>query len=474
VLFLLSTLAFLTYLDRICIMRVQGDIERDLRFDELTAADWDELRRDRQEDDRNAIAAKANARATERMGWVFAAFLWGYVLFEIPGGWLGDRRGPRRVIIAIVIWWSLFTALTGSVDQVVGLFVESPEPALLLGALVLVRFLFGLGEAPAYPNIARALARWFPFRDRGAAQGVIWMSSRLGGALAPAAIGALVRLPGEWGGWRHAFWILGGVGIAWAVLFSAVFRDRPEEDARSNEAERTLIRSTAAHSGSIYDDRRIERVPWRRLLFSSNLLAIYLTAASVSFSWYFCVTFLPKYLKDEFHVDYSSSEWMSGLPLLCGGLACLAGGRISDALIRRTGSKRWGRSLPGVVGFAGAGLCALLVSLAPNAWTAIALLCAANVFQDIAIPCIWSLPADVGGRYSGTLGGAMNSAGGIGGALSPLVAAQVATAFGWSWLFLVFAGSYLLGAILWLRIDASEVLVAPEPDSPVVMSDERT
>src|SRR5437879_5145716 len=162
VLAVLCSLAFLTYLDRICIMRVQGEIERDLHLGGLTTQDEQYLHASGLEHDAPARAKLSHDRATERMSWVFSAFLLGYVLFEIPGGWLGDIWGARAVLLRIVIWWSLFTALTGSVKFMAGWFSSPSAPALPLAMMVFVRFMFGLGEAGAYPNIARALGRWFP------------------------------------------------------------------------------------------------------------------------------------------------------------------------------------------------------------------------------------------------------------------------------------------------------------------------
>src|SRR5439155_9356106 len=254
-----------------------------------------------------------------------------------------------------------FTALTGSVDHLVGWFTSHPEPALLLAGMVLVRFLFGIGEAGAYPNVGRALARWFPYRERALAQGAIWMASRAGGAFSPMIIGAAMAWLGNW---REAFWLLGGLGAVWAVAFGLWFRNRPEEKASVNDAERALIRAQAADAGSIYDESHHFALPWRRLLTSANLYALYVAAAAARFSWYINVTFLPRVLKDRFAVDFAHSEWLSGLPLLVSSVFCLAGGALSDCLIRATGSKRWGRSLPGLVGFTVAGVCFLLVPLA--------------------------------------------------------------------------------------------------------------
>src|SRR5262245_14735066 len=209
VLLFISTLSLITYLDRICIARVAPDICHDLKLSD------------------------------EDMGLVFGAFALGYGLFEVPGGWFGDRWGSRRVLVRIVVWWSVFTALTGCVwafsFQWLGYSVTS------LAAMIAIRFLFGSGEAGAYPNLARVVKAGFPYQERAIAQGTVWMSARLGGAIAPLVIGRLsVAL-----GWRQAFWVLGAIGIVWAVGFYVWFRERPEDKPECNDAERELI-----HPGS--------------------------------------------------------------------------------------------------------------------------------------------------------------------------------------------------------------------------------
>jgi len=454
----LCSLAFLTYLDRICIMRVQGDIERDLGFAELTQADEQSLRERGLEGDAQARAKAAKDRATERMSWVFSAFVAGYVLFEVPGGWLGDRWGARAVIFRIVLCWSLFTAATGGVKGIATLFFSKPGPEHWLMVMVSIRFLFGVGEAGAYPNIARALGRWFPLRERATAQSFIWLSSRWGGAFAPTIIGGLIVLGGNW---QRAFWILGLVGVVWAILFVRWYRDRPEEKPQVNEAERDLIRSGEATGGSIYDDASPATFRWVSLI-SPNVLALCLASFCVSFCFYFYITFLPKYLKDQFQVDYAQSQFISGLPLLLGGFACLAGGFLSDYAIRKTGSKRWGRSLIPIAGWTVAGLCAFAVSQLQSPVAVMALIVIAFAFQDLGVPSMWSLPTDIGGRFAGTLGGWMNSAGCIGGMLSPIMAAKVSIAYGWNATFVVFGAVYLLGALAWLRVDAGRPLLNPK------------
>src|SRR6185503_16824229 len=230
-------------------------------------------------------------------------------------------------------------------------------------------------------------------------------------------------------------------------------RDRPEDKPQANEAERELIRATEATAGSIYDDRAAPAFRWASLL-SPNVLALSLASFCVSFCFYFYITFLPKYLKDQFQVEYSQSQFITGLPLLLGGFACLAGGFLSDYAIRRTGSKRWGRSLIPIAGWTAAGLCAFAVSQLHSAVAVMALIVIAFAFQDLGVPSMWSLPTDIGGRFAGTVGGWMNSAGAIGGMLSPLVAAKVSIAHGWNTTFIVFGAIYMLGAIAWLRVDA--------------------
>jgi MFS transporter, ACS family, glucarate transporter len=454
VLAVLCSLAFLTYLDRICIMRVQGDIERDLEFARLTPADEQSLRDRGLEADAQARAKLAGDRATERMSWVFSAFVAGYVLFEVPGGWLGDRWGARAVIFRIVLCWSLFTIATGGIKGLTALFVSRPGPEHWLIAMIAIRFLFGVGEAGAYPNIARALGRWFPFRERATAQSFIWLCSRLGGAFAPTIIGTLMLLGG---GWQRAFWILGFIGVVWAGFFVVWFRDRPEDQPKVNAAERESIRAGQVQPGSIYDDAEAPAFRWASL-FSGNVLALCLVSFCVSFCFYFYITFLPKYLKDQFQVDYAQSQLISGLPMLLGGFACVAGGFLSDYAIRKTGSKRWGRSLIPFAAWTVAGLCAFAVSQLNSPVAVMALIVIAFAFQDLGVPLMWSLPADIGGRFAGTVGGWMNSAGAVGGMLSPLVAAKVSIAYGWKATFVVFGVIYLLGALAWLRVDASQPL----------------
>jgi MFS transporter, ACS family, glucarate transporter len=480
------SLSLITYLDRICIMRAKENMQGDLGFTD------------------------------NQIGLVFSAFILGYLLFEVPGGWMGDVWGSRRVITRIVLCWSLFTALTGcvyrfAIDTGYHLSLGSLYLPLVLDSLVvllLVRFLFGAGEAGAYPNLTRVVGAWFPFRERAFALGAIWMSARLGGAFAPLILGRLSDLVG----WRQAFWVLGLVGVTWCIPFYLWFRDRPEQKRGCNEAERDLIRSDAG--GGRHTESRHARPPssadgittvpgavapsgvqetprvppfstndvagaglkpaptqsvaspWRQMATAVTLWAMCLASFSVCFGWYFFPTWQPDYLKKVFGTSYADSELLTGLPFLLGAFGCLAGGRLSDYLVRWTGSRRWGRSLIGVLGFAAAGACMLAAAFAGRQWLAVALFSTAFLLNDLAIPIIWAVCADVGGRFAGTVSGIMNLAGGVGAIISPALIPQVLTRLrlsfteveSWRIVLIGLAVSWFVGAAAWLFIDAGKPL----------------
>jgi MFS family permease len=446
VLAVLCSLAFLTYLDRFCVSRVQDEIAADLRFGELTPSEVGATAGDSEARDR-----LVREKTLTRQGWMFSAFLLGYLLLEVPAGWLGDRWGTRAVLAAIVAFWSAFTLLTGYFDRLIGWAVADPAPWLLVAGVVLMRFLVGAGEAGAFPNVSRTVGGWFPLRERAAATGVIWMCTRLGGASTFVITGALVTLGG---GWRPAFALLGVAGFLWAAGFALWFRNRPEDVPGVNAAERDLIRAggvpaggPATHAGT----------PWRRILLSGNLWGFYLTAAAISYAWYFYGTFLPKYLKETYPDQIGETGWadvVKGLPFLVGAAGCLIGGRLSDILVRRHG-RRWGRSGIGLVAYLVAGVCAILAFHTGSAWGVVTLICVACLIQDLAVPVLWAVPIDVGGRHAGTVAGVMNCVGGLGGAASPVAVAYLAAHWGWQWVFYAAGGVYILGGLLWLVVDAS-------------------
>jgi MFS family permease len=394
-------------------------------------------------------------------GLVFSAFGWGYALFEIPSGWLGDVFGPRRTLIRIVIWWSVFTALTGSIF-----------PMLAIGGLILVQFLFGVGEAGAFPNIARAQASWFPFTERGFAQGAVWMSGRFAGGMTPIVISLLIFSQGTGDGavthWRHAFWIFGCLGAIWCIAFHVWFKDRPEDKAGVNAAELALIR----HGGDLRPVGHAG-VPWKRILGSRNLWFLCIMYFCSSYGWYFNITWLSSYLKEVHNVTKESAGYkyglMAGLPLLLGSTACLIGGLLTDFIIRRTGNQKWGRRFCGMLGHGLCGVCYLIAANVESPWACILAISIGTFWNDLTMGSSWASCLDIGGRYAGIVSGCMNTIGNLGAAVAGFSTAKVLGLFetksaGWHANFILFACLYGVAVVMWSMFDASKAIVpAAEP-----------
>ena len=383
--------------------------------------------------DRVAISTAAPAIRSEmgldavQMGWVFSAFTWAYAIFEIPSGWMGDVMGPRKVLTRIVIWWSAFTAATGL--------------AWNYASLIVARLLFGVGEAGAFPNTSRSFAKWFPVSERGAAHGWIFMGTRMGGAITPPLVVALITSFG----WRRTFYMFGILGVIWAWFWWRWFRDEPSQHPDVNPAELTLIEAgREAHIES-------GRFDWATLL-SPNLLLVYGMYFTMGYTLYFNLTWLPTYLKDVRGFTLQQAGWLSAVVLFTGGVMTYVGGKLTDALVTKYGLKI-GRSMA-VVTLPIAGALLITAALTDNAMAAAILLAATLGVADLSVSSCWSICHDIGGRNAGIVTGAMNTWGNIGGALSPLV---VGYAVGWwnSWTvpFYITAGVYLFGAICTFFVD---------------------
>ena len=359
------------------------------------------------------------------MGWVFAAFGWAYALFEIPGGWLGDWIGPRRVLTRIVVWWSVFTAATGW--------------ARGLTSLIATRFLFGAGEAGCFPNIAKAFNTWLPQQEKSRAQGLLWLSARWGGAFTPPLVNLVIGAVG----WRHSFEIFGCIGIVWAALFYRWFRDNPADKAGLNEAERALLVPNAALAPGHRD------LPWRRFLASRQFWLLCGQYFCHSYGFYFYMTWLPTYLREGRHVQLLASAFLSAVPLFLGGLGSMAGVWIAREATRRTGSLASGRRFTAYVAFSGAIVFLLVSTVTPNPVLAMLAIGMASFSSDLLMPTAWSSTMDVGGRYAGALSGAMNMWGNIGGALSPLAIGYILTWTGnnWNVTFYISAAVYVVGLL---------------------------
>jgi MFS family permease len=379
-------------------------------------------------------------------GWLMAAFLVAYGGFEIPWGLLGDRFGVRHLLTVLVIGWSL---LTGCAALVVFL----PDVwALPLVFLLVNRFLFGTCQAGAFPSLSRMLTDWMPLRQRATAQGLMWMSTRLGAAVVPLLFGWLLT---RFGNWQSPLWILAALGGLWCLVFWPWFRNRPEEMTRVNAPERALIAAGRGERPAGHG-----AIPWAKMLRSRSAWALCLMYGCGGFAANFYVTLLPDYLSHHSHLTLSDDEtdWLTSWPFVAGLVACVAGGFLSDWLIRRTGDRTWGRRLQGTVATVIAGAGWLLLSHAPNVWVLGLLLCVIFFCNDLSMAPAWAACADIGERCAGTLGGAMNMIGNLTGAAGALVAGYLFQEHRADWVFVIYGCSFWLATVCWLNVDAARPL----------------
>jgi MFS family permease len=386
-------LSMVTYLDRVCFAYVADYIKAEFSL------------------------------TNSQKGALFTAFAFAYAAFEIPSGALGDLFGRKRTLIRIVLWWSFFTAATGLI------YPNENWPWLGFVLLLSVRFLFGVGEAGAYPNIAGAFHNWFPFKERGGAKGAVWMAGRFGGGITPFVVAALIfTIVSEDGSvvvhWRHMFWSFGAIGLVWCLFFGLWFRDRPEQMPSVNDAEVALIHGDEDHTSPV------KRVPWGSLLRSRNIWALSLMYFCSSYGWYFNITWLPGFLREQFGVTndtwgYWTTSFMTGSPLLFGAVACLFGGLLTDLFIRRTGNRKWGRRLFGLLGHGSCAACYVLAVFARTPWPFVLSIAFAAFCNDLTMGSSWATCLDVGKRYSGVVSGCMNTVGNLGGAAAGYLTGRV-------------------------------------------------
>ena len=395
-------LAVITYLDRICISAAAPFVMEDLHL------------------------------SVVQMSLVFGAFTLAYSLFEIPSGWLGDVYGPRRVLTRIALWWSGFTMLTGV--------------AWGFGSLLTIRFLFGAGEAGAFPNIARSFSRWFPLEERGKANGVMFFGSRVGGMLAVPLTLLMIH---RWG-WRWSFVALGSVGLVWAGLWYAWYRDRPSEHPQVNAGEVAWIEQ------GTNPEVRQRITPWRLLLTSRNLYTICVMYFAFGYGLYFYFTWLPTFLIRELKFSLLAGGMLAALPFVLAGLADIAGGWTTDWLARHRGL-RPARCGLGAAAFTTCAVLLLCSTLVPQPIAKAVLLALALASADMALSACWAVCLDVGAEHAGVVTGFMNTFGNLGGLVGPIVVGLAVERWqSWTLPFYVTAAVYVSGALAWLAIDPTQ------------------
>ncbi|HYV61264.1 MAG TPA: MFS transporter [Bryobacteraceae bacterium] len=393
-------LAGVTYLDRVCVGVLAPSIMADLRITPV------------------------------QMSFVFSAFTAAYALFEMPTAWWADRIGSRRVLTRIVLWWSAFTMLTAA--------------ATSYAVMLAVRFLFGAGEAGAWPNAARVFSRWIPLRERGRVQGVFFAGAHLAGGLTPG----LVTLMALYLPWRTVFLALGFVGLAWAAFWYRWFRDEPRDHPSVNAAEADLIETTRGLPAI----EHAERGHWTEVFRIPSLIPLCLQYVANSYGYYFFITWLPTYLAKARGMSSAELAIFSGLPLTLSAIADVTGGFTTDAMSRRLGVRNGTRGI-GVVSYVLAAAAMLAGTLASSPRIGGTLIAVGGAFSMFTLAPSWSTAIGLGGRNTALLSSVMNTSGQVGAFFSPLVLAFLVDRTGdWSLPLHVLSGLYLIAAICWLLI----------------------
>jgi ACS family glucarate transporter-like MFS transporter len=406
------TLAMVTYLDRACIGAMAHLIRRDLNL------------------------------SIDQMGQVFSAFALAYAIFEIPTAWWADRRGTRSILTRIVVWWSVFTMATAG--------------AFNHASMVVTRFLFGMGEAGAWPCVARVFSRWVPERERGTIKGVFFAGAYTAGAVTPLAVGFMLE---NWGiSWRSIFMGFGLIGFVWAFAWWRWFRDDPAGHPAVNAAERELILAGRPAAAPL-----LRGWPyWKRLLGQRNVIALCLMYVPNCVTFYFCITWLATYLREQHHFEKAELGLLASLPLFLSVGTQFLGGWLSDRLTRRFGI-RIGRRAPAMVGY---GLAAVAITFAasstePRVAAVLIALAAASCMLTTA-PA-WGVVVDIGREHSAVVGATMNTAGQVGAIISPMIVAKSVTWFNnWNFPLYLLGGLFVIGTVCWLFIDPKQPVFESE------------
>jgi ACS family glucarate transporter-like MFS transporter len=402
VLILLGVVAVITYLDRVCIAVAGPRMQHDLG---LSPSAW---------------------------GWVVGIFAFAYALFEIPTGSLADKYGSRRILTRIVLWWSVFTSLTGLASN--------------FWVLLAIRFLFGAGEAGALPNFSSCVSNWFPLARRGRALGIVIMMTQLGGALSPLLV---VPIQVHYG-WRVSFYLFGILGVLWALFWFRWYRDKPAQMHNVSQSELDEIGSPPA-----VEHRRL---PWAGVLRSANFWLFLLQGFAYYYSAFFFVSWLQTYLVKG--RGFSEKQLLlSSLPFFFAAAGNLIGGFASDFFVRNFGLKN-GRRIAGSIGggLGAVGMASALLFANPY----VSFICLALAYGGVGFiqPTAFAVSIDIAPRHAGAVAGAMNTACQGGGFISSLVFGYLVKLTGSYTVPLVpMVFMFLLCAAIWLKIDATEPLI---------------
>jgi ACS family glucarate transporter-like MFS transporter len=398
-------LSVLLYVDRVCISTAKGPITKELGLTDT------------------------------QFGWVMSAFALGYALFQTPSGMLADRLGGRKILAAIVTLWSVFTGVTAL--------------AWNYGSLLIIRFLFGAGEAGAFPGMARAVYSWIPTRERGLVKGINFSGSRLGAAFAlPILATAIESL-----GWKHTFVILMAIGCVWSVAWWLWFRDDPKDHPTISPEELAYI---VANRQSGSDTSPPGKMPIGHMLRSTGLWLMMTQYLFANFTTFFCLTWLYPHVKATYQLNAADAGLYSMVPLLGGALGNILSGWLVDR-IYATGRHALSRKLPAIVGFLLTAIGMVMSVQQSAVGPAIFWLTLAVFGVDMILSPSWSFCIDIGGKHAGQVSGTMNMAGNLGSAtIGPAFPFLLAWTGSANVFFYIIAACSLLAAACWVFADSTE------------------
>jgi ACS family glucarate transporter-like MFS transporter len=391
-----------------------------------------------------------------RLGGIASAFLIGYAGFQIPAGLLARRLGPRRTLAWLGAWWGFFLALIALIPQGIG-------NALLI--FILVRFALGAGEATMYPAASQFVERWFPVKERGKANSIIFAGVGLGSVVSFPLVTTIILHHG----WRASFGFTACMGAAAGFIWYLAARDTPEQHASVSRAERALIVSErrASNAAANEDDPAHygkHAIPWAKIFRSKTIFALTVSYFSFAYVAWMFFAWIYIYMAQVRGLNLKTSAIYSMYPFIAMTVGCLLGGVVSDWIAARFGLRMGRCLLPGIA-LALTAVLLLLGSSARNSQTAALVLASAVGVLYLAQSNFWAVSADIAGEYTGIVSGMMNMGGQIGGACTASLTPWIAAHYGWNVAFMAAASLVVIGAVAWIVIDPNRLLVPIVPAS---------
>lgn len=421
ILIMLIILSVVTFLDRTCITFASVEIKHDLGIDQ---SGW---------------------------GWVMSIFTLSYGLMQIPLGALGDRVGHRWVLALIVFWWSLFTSFTGLAGG--------------LMSMLAIRFCFGIGEAGASPCSTSVIGRWFEKGEVGKAQGYVWAATRLGGAAAPFIVIPMIDSPSI--GWRTSFYILGAIGCVWSLIWVLTYRDKKRPHRNLHEKahiakEKLKEGAHQAHEATHIVKERAHEIPWGSIVRSPQFWLICAMYFFYAFGSWFFFTWFPEYMKLGRGFEASELKYAVAIPFIMSMLGNIAGGHLTDKLTARYGIKI-GRKALGSSCLLLSAICMILAAFIPGKIAVFVFLSLCFGIFDLMLPSAWALCIDLGKQFAGSVSGAMNTFGNLGGFCCSLMFGYLLSQFEDYNLPLYGIGTMLIfSAVLFAFIDPTKPIIKNE------------